>query len=207
MALHEWPSQHFAWEYGILPYARGRGFDSRCKVPQCFHLAVFPSLFGEHSKTGKTRFSVCPYSCQVTAYSVNVLLGNIRIWETFSKYCLLSGNMELCDVNGLRRIMCAVYRYSFIFGTSDMNKHAGDEVWCGGGMLEECNSGSYWLCHSEGHVICNFLIIHGGSFGYKMFSILRARQNALTTTSFRARRIPAPHHAACANNNIIPLRI
>jgi hypothetical protein len=50
-------------------------------VPQCFHHTVFPSLFGEHSKTGKTRFSVCPY-CQVTAHSVNVLLGNTRIWET-----------------------------------------------------------------------------------------------------------------------------
>jgi hypothetical protein len=48
---------------------------------QCFHHTVFPSLFGEHSKTGKTRFSVCPYY-QVTAYFVNVLLGNTRIWET-----------------------------------------------------------------------------------------------------------------------------
>jgi hypothetical protein len=55
---------------------------ARCKVPQCFHLTVFPSLLGEHSKTGKTRFSVCPH-CQVTAYSVNVLLGNNRIWETW----------------------------------------------------------------------------------------------------------------------------
>jgi hypothetical protein len=53
----------------------------QCKVPQCFHLTVFPSLFGEHSKTDKTRFSVSPY-CQVTAYSVNVLLGHSRIWET-----------------------------------------------------------------------------------------------------------------------------
>jgi hypothetical protein len=49
----------------------------RCEVPQCFHLTVFPSLFGEHSKTGKMRFSVCPY-CQVTAYSVN----DSRRWET-----------------------------------------------------------------------------------------------------------------------------
>jgi hypothetical protein len=53
----------------------------RCKVSA----TVFPSrsvsfMFGEHSKTGKTRFSVCPY-LQVTAYSVNVLLGNSRIWE------------------------------------------------------------------------------------------------------------------------------
>jgi hypothetical protein len=79
--------------------------------------------------------------------------------------------------------------------------------WCGGGLQEECNSGSYWLCHSEGHVIWHFLIIHGGLFGYKMFSILRARQNACTTTSFRTRRLPAPRHTACANNNIIPLRI
>jgi hypothetical protein len=46
-----------------------------------FHHTVFPSLFGEHSKTGKTRFTVCPY-CQVMVYSVNVLLGNTRIWET-----------------------------------------------------------------------------------------------------------------------------
>jgi hypothetical protein len=30
--------------------------NGRCKVPQCFHHTVF----GEHSKTGKTRFSVCP---------------------------------------------------------------------------------------------------------------------------------------------------
>jgi hypothetical protein len=65
-------------------------------------------------------------------------------------------------------------------------------------LLEErCNSSSYWLCHSEGHVICHFLIIHGGSFGYKMFSILRARQYAWTTTSFRARRIPAPRTPRC----------
>jgi hypothetical protein len=54
----------------------------------------------------------------------------------------------------------------------------------------QCNSGSYWLCHSEGHVICHFMIIHGGSFGYKMFSILRVRQNEWTTTSFRARKFP-----------------
>jgi hypothetical protein len=62
---------------------------------------------------------------------------------------------------------------------------------------------------SEGHVLCHFLIIHGGSFGYKMFSmsvmtvLRRACQNAWTTTSFRA----TPRHAACANNNIIPLRL
>jgi hypothetical protein len=54
-------------------------------------------------------------------------------------------------------------------------------------------------------MLCHLLIIHGGSFGYKMFCILRARQNAWTTTSFRARRITAPRHAACANNNIIPV--
>jgi hypothetical protein len=54
---------------------------STLKVPQCFHHTAFPSLFAEHSKTGKTRFSVCPY-CQVTAYFVNVLLENTRIWET-----------------------------------------------------------------------------------------------------------------------------
>jgi hypothetical protein len=59
----------------------GNCFVHRCKVPQCFHLTVFTSLFGEHAKTGKTRFSVCPY-CQVTAYFVNVLLGNTRMWET-----------------------------------------------------------------------------------------------------------------------------
>jgi hypothetical protein len=40
-------------------------------------------------------------------------------------------------------------------------------------------------------ILCHFLIIHGGSFGYKMFSILRARQHAWTTTSFCAHRIPA----------------
>jgi hypothetical protein len=52
------------------------------------------------------------------------------------------------------------------------------------------------LCHSEGHVICHFLIIHGGSFGYKMFSILRARQNAWTTNPTSPPK--------CMDDNLVP---
>jgi hypothetical protein len=61
---------------------RVRDDQRRCKV----RATVFPS----HSvsfivwwtiKHCKTRFSVCPY-CQGTAYFVNGLLGNTRIWET-----------------------------------------------------------------------------------------------------------------------------
>jgi hypothetical protein len=81
--------------------------------------------------------------------------------------------------HGMLRIICAVYRYFYFWHKrheqapfpSPLNVDTDD---------------------SEGHVICHFLIIHGGSFGYKMFSmsvmrVLRqARQNAWTTTSISA---------------------
>jgi hypothetical protein len=75
----------------------------RCKVPQCFHHTVFPSLFGEHSKTGKTRFSVCRY-CQSRFISSNVLLGNTRMGNIKKRYriCSNPGNRMLGAVTVLR---------------------------------------------------------------------------------------------------------
>jgi hypothetical protein len=75
---------------GPRPATQTRPVRGRCKVPQCFHHTVFPSLFGEHSKTGKTRFSVCPIA-------KSRLISSKYCWETlgYGKHKRYTGSGRL----------------------------------------------------------------------------------------------------------------